>query len=822
MSGSPAAAGPPPPYATSSTSQRQQQRHQEHQPLRQQRHYERGHIPRPPPPPPFSPVGSPAAAAAAERHVPVWGVNYFCRSVTTAATAAAEEAAAATAAAAGGGGKQCGASAATIAVLLQALLSEESLSTDPFLAAAIIPGEWLLPLPVLLRHPAVRCSGATRETLLQAVAATPDISLVHRQPRQQQQQQQQGDEPASGVAADAPPGETEQQQQQIASEGDSRSSTSGPAAPDAAAAATAAVEGPSPHSNGAAPDGGGDVSPYTATTSATPSTSSSGSGSSCGEGTLEFVSLLLLIERARNTLVLRDVAANTTAEDIFAIVSKAPILQHQQQEEAADGGQEEQQQCCNIRKDVNDTWFVSLRDADKTQDVALWLRGQKLKGVPVKVGIKASHALHRVISAQATAAAATAAAAAPRFYAPPPVALVMGAPPGIYGGGPLDSHDFPGPPQPQRQQRRPWRAQKGGSRGPRGGPGFSSPRGYPMVGGPQGPPGAPQGGGQDGGGYTRHPLQHPMPGYPQEGDPFPFMWGFPPHSPLQQQPQQLMGCWWAPPPHPQPPAAGAPGAAGSYKGVAPAGVATVPAVAGAAATTPAIPEGEASRRGQQQAPPQMQLYYTPPSLGGPQGFGPLTYGGAARPQQQVLRGRGGYAGRGRGGRWWAPGRGAGPHAGPRSNHQSAGMSRGGGRRRGQGGPWFDRGPVGDNHEQQQGLGVFNRAAAAAESGSSSSNSSSSDAAASARRSPPAAASSPATAGGTGRPLDAWRNGGLQHHPPLEASDFPPLGAATSAKAPKPQTQRKPATVHRTVEAGDQDSGQVIVGSRPNGEENGSA
>lgn len=82
------------------------------------------------------------------------------------------------------------------------------------------------------------------------------------------------------------------------------------------------------------------------------------------------------IKMSRNTLVLREISADTTAEDIRAVF-------------VADG-------CpapTSVKSDINDTWFVAFDTEEQCMDAHMFTRDKTLKGKPIKARVKSENLL---------------------------------------------------------------------------------------------------------------------------------------------------------------------------------------------------------------------------------------------------------------------------------------------------------------------------------------------------------------------------------------------------------------------------------------------
>merc|ERR1719356_667703 len=83
-----------------------------------------------------------------------------------------------------------------------------------------------------------------------------------------------------------------------------------------------------------------------------------------------------ILKSKRNVIIVRDVPEGTTEAEIRELFAAGPH---------ADRIKE-------VKPEVNNTWFIKFGTND-VQDVALWLRSQKLKGQPVNAAIKSEHFL---------------------------------------------------------------------------------------------------------------------------------------------------------------------------------------------------------------------------------------------------------------------------------------------------------------------------------------------------------------------------------------------------------------------------------------------
>jgi len=84
-----------------------------------------------------------------------------------------------------------------------------------------------------------------------------------------------------------------------------------------------------------------------------------------------------LLKSKRNVVILRDIPADTTEDEIRALFSSGPHAGHIK----------------HAKPEVNNTWFVKFDVDEGIQDIVLWLRSQKFKGQPVNAAIKSEHFL---------------------------------------------------------------------------------------------------------------------------------------------------------------------------------------------------------------------------------------------------------------------------------------------------------------------------------------------------------------------------------------------------------------------------------------------
>merc|ERR1719440_2651991 len=82
-----------------------------------------------------------------------------------------------------------------------------------------------------------------------------------------------------------------------------------------------------------------------------------------------------LLKPRRNTLILHDLPEEFPEEDLKALFESSP----------------EGENFCSLKPDVNNTAFASFKTDEAAQNVALWLRSQKLQGAEVKCAIKSEH-----------------------------------------------------------------------------------------------------------------------------------------------------------------------------------------------------------------------------------------------------------------------------------------------------------------------------------------------------------------------------------------------------------------------------------------------
>mmetsp|Transcript_55131 Transcript_55131/g.129072 ORF Transcript_55131/g.129072 Transcript_55131/m.129072 type:complete len:284 (-) Transcript_55131:93-944(-) len=146
-----------------------------------------------------------------------------------------------------------------------------------------------------------------------------------------------------------------------------------------------------------------------------------------------------LLKSKRNVIILRDVPADTSEQEVRGIFSGAP------------GGE----QVVSVKEEVNNTWFVKFDlDSSGTQDVALWLRSQNFKGSPLNPSIKSEHFLRSFYPATGEGTMPTPAENGPpldEHNVEEAVAYDSVAPPGLEGlgavwPGPLSPYDLMPPP----------------------------------------------------------------------------------------------------------------------------------------------------------------------------------------------------------------------------------------------------------------------------------------------------------------------------------------------------------------------------------------
>merc|ERR1719440_1991206 len=82
-----------------------------------------------------------------------------------------------------------------------------------------------------------------------------------------------------------------------------------------------------------------------------------------------------LLKPRRNTLILRDLPEEFPEEELKALFDSSP----------------ESENFCSLKPDVNNTAFVSFKSDEAAQNVALWLRSQKLQGAEIKCAVKSEH-----------------------------------------------------------------------------------------------------------------------------------------------------------------------------------------------------------------------------------------------------------------------------------------------------------------------------------------------------------------------------------------------------------------------------------------------
>merc|ERR1719230_1695784 len=84
-----------------------------------------------------------------------------------------------------------------------------------------------------------------------------------------------------------------------------------------------------------------------------------------------------LLKSKRNVVILRDIPSDVTEHDIRELFVGAPHAE----------------MIVSVKPEVNNTWFVKFKLDEGTQDVVLWLRGQKFQGKAVNASIKSEHFL---------------------------------------------------------------------------------------------------------------------------------------------------------------------------------------------------------------------------------------------------------------------------------------------------------------------------------------------------------------------------------------------------------------------------------------------
>mmetsp|Transcript_33199 Transcript_33199/g.50159 ORF Transcript_33199/g.50159 Transcript_33199/m.50159 type:complete len:520 (+) Transcript_33199:275-1834(+) len=97
-----------------------------------------------------------------------------------------------------------------------------------------------------------------------------------------------------------------------------------------------------------------------------------------------------LIKQRRDTIILRDLPQDVTEEEL------KQLFQPSKQFEKLVG----------IKPDVNHTAYITFDSDEAAQDVALWLRSQKLRGEQVKCAMKSDHFMRSFFPAQPGMAAA--------------------------------------------------------------------------------------------------------------------------------------------------------------------------------------------------------------------------------------------------------------------------------------------------------------------------------------------------------------------------------------------------------------------------------
>ncbi|EEA04771.1 uncharacterized protein CMU_038370 [Cryptosporidium muris RN66] len=100
----------------------------------------------------------------------------------------------------------------------------------------------------------------------------------------------------------------------------------------------------------------------------------------------------------RTTLILRELDPNITENNIRALLTRCPHFTDIDNNSA----QVLEKYIANIRKEVHDTWFVTLVNEDLVTSVALWLRSQKLGNKLLRVGVKSEHPIGSLLSILST------------------------------------------------------------------------------------------------------------------------------------------------------------------------------------------------------------------------------------------------------------------------------------------------------------------------------------------------------------------------------------------------------------------------------------
>jgi len=82
-----------------------------------------------------------------------------------------------------------------------------------------------------------------------------------------------------------------------------------------------------------------------------------------------------VIKPSRNTLILRDLPADVTEDELTQFFKASP----------------ESEALASVKPDVNRTAFVAFASDEAAQNAALWLRSQKLRGEEIKCAMKTEH-----------------------------------------------------------------------------------------------------------------------------------------------------------------------------------------------------------------------------------------------------------------------------------------------------------------------------------------------------------------------------------------------------------------------------------------------
>ncbi|CBZ52113.1 conserved hypothetical protein [Neospora caninum Liverpool] len=229
-----------------------------------------------------------------------------------------------------------------LAAALEALFTQENLQRDRFLATKIKPGDLLLDVSVLLAHPTVSAWNISPEEI-EAALERSALTLSER-------------------TVEAAKGEEEKDQ----------------------------AEGKKDEGE---------------------------TGDRGEKKTVKCIALGNLLAETRNTLVFRDVPESLSEEALRRVIESAPVFEKKKERgAAAEGEADEGKQAKedkespkqedtdaagpvrSIRREVNNTWFVVVEDENVAQELALWLRTQQIDDKPIRVGIKATHSLQRIVS----------------------------------------------------------------------------------------------------------------------------------------------------------------------------------------------------------------------------------------------------------------------------------------------------------------------------------------------------------------------------------------------------------------------------------------